>query len=175
VSEQNRIETRDVDRTGWPTGPWDSEPDKVQWVDERTGLDCLAVRQPDMGHWCGYVGVPDGHPWHGKDYDDVRVPNEDGDNGCPDVHGGLTFSDACDEGGRICHVPQSGRPKNVWWLGFDCAHGGDRHPAHARVALPSWVSDGAYRDLAYVEGSCRHLARQAMRAAGSHRGGSDAG
>lgn len=27
-----------VDRTGWAAGPWDSEPDKLQWVDEATSI-----------------------------------------------------------------------------------------------------------------------------------------
>ena len=46
---------------GIPPGPWDNEPDKIQWVDETTGLDCLMVRNW-WGSWCGYVGVPEGHP-----------------------------------------------------------------------------------------------------------------
>lgn len=77
-----------IDRAalGWPSGEWDSEPDKLQWPDEATGLPCLAVRHASLGHWCGYVGVPPEHPWAGHTYDsDVEV----------DVHGGLTFADAC--------------------------------------------------------------------------------
>lgn len=61
-------------RSKWPPGPWDQEPfDKVSWVDEETNLDCLAVRGP-MGSWCGYVGVPPGHPFYGKDYADCTLP-----------------------------------------------------------------------------------------------------
>src|SRR5258707_18375 len=49
----------------WPTGPWDAEPfNKVVWVDPATGLDCMLIRG-GMGAWCGYVGVPKEHPWHG--------------------------------------------------------------------------------------------------------------
>src|SRR5437868_4216905 len=33
-------------------GPWWDEPDKVQWIDPATDLDCLAVRGP-FGAWCG--------------------------------------------------------------------------------------------------------------------------
>lgn len=69
----------------WGPGPWNNEPDKRQWVDKKTGLACLMLRAGHMGHWCGYVGVPKGHPAYGKGYDDVDVQ----------VHGGLTFSDMC--------------------------------------------------------------------------------
>lgn len=55
-------------RKNWPPGPWDKEPfDKMNWIDEATSLDCMMVRGP-MGSWCGYVGVPPGHLFHGKQY-----------------------------------------------------------------------------------------------------------
>lgn len=104
------------DRTGWPPGPWDDEPeDRVEW--RHAGFPCLLVRGP-MGAWCGYVGVPPGHLAHGKDYGDVNV----------DVHGGLTFARPCHEDGPICHVPAPGEPDEVWWLGFDCNHYTDVAP-----------------------------------------------
>jgi len=62
----------------------------------------------DMAYRCGYVRVMPGHPWFGKDYDGIDV----------DVHGGLTFSKA----GAAC--PTHGEHAE-WWVGFDCAHGGD--------------------------------------------------
>ena len=104
-----------TDRTGWGAGPWDSEPDKVVWVDEATNLDCMAKRN-HMGAWCGYVGVPEGHPAFQQPYDDVHV----------DTHGGLTYANHCS--GSICHDALPGRPHEVWWLGFDCNHGGDFAP-----------------------------------------------
>lgn len=80
-----RIEYRNVvDKTDWTRGPWDSEPDKIQWQDEATGLPCMIVRGPS-GALCGYVGLLPGHPFHGKSYDDPNV----------DVHGGLTFGGHC--------------------------------------------------------------------------------
>lgn len=51
-----------VPKDTWGRGPWDQEPDKVQWLDEATDLDALAVRNAGGG-LCGYVGVPPGHPW----------------------------------------------------------------------------------------------------------------
>jgi len=73
-----------VDKSEWPRGVWDHEPDKVQWQDEDTGLPCLIVRNP-VGALCGYVGVPEGRPCHGKEYDTVDV----------ECHGGLTFAGPC--------------------------------------------------------------------------------
>lgn len=141
-------------------GPWNDEPDKAQWVDEATGLDCLIVRN-GRGALCGYVGVPAGHPWHGKDYDDVPA----------DVHGGLTYADQCQEGDPehgICHVPESGRPDDVWWLGFDCAHLGDEVPEMESVRREAGVSrlsrGEVYRDVTHVRGQCEALARQAIAA-----------
>jgi hypothetical protein len=82
-----RIEYRDiVGKQGWAPGEWHSEPDKIQWADEATGLPCLIVRGP-VGALCGYVGVQPGHALHGKGYDDCDV----------EAHGGLTFAGGCTE------------------------------------------------------------------------------
>lgn len=56
-----------IPHESWPDGPWRDEPDKVIWVDEATGLDCMIVRNK-MGTWCGYAGVGVQHPWHGVTY-----------------------------------------------------------------------------------------------------------
>ena len=147
-----------VDRKGWPAGPWDNEPDKMQWPDPVTGLPCLAVRGA-RGNWCGYVGVPPGHPQHGKNYSDVDA----------DVHGGLTFADACADVGRedryVCHVPGPDEPEHVWWLGFDCAHAWDYSPDDAKRAASGdrlWKLsfDQSYKTLDYVRQQCASLAKQ---------------
>lgn len=153
-----------IDRSGWPQGPWDGEPDKVQWPDEKTGLPCLAVRQNNLGHWCGYVGVAEGHPAFQKDYDDVLIGDE-----WPSVHGGLTFAGLCrphgdDHSKGICHIPGPGEPDKVWWLGFDCAHAGDYGPYDAKRAeaggIWALIPDDQYRTLSYVKGECAALATQ---------------
>lgn len=138
-------------RVKWGSGPWQSEPDKAQWI--HAGLDCLIVRN-DMGALCGYVGVPNGHPLHGKDYDQAHDLAE------IDVHGGLTYARDC--AGKICHVPEQGRPDHVWWLGFDCAHLGDFVPSSnsLRSFGLSRRRDEVYRDLAYVKAEVERLADQ---------------
>jgi hypothetical protein len=73
-----------VDRTGWPAGEWDGEPDRATWVHDETGARCTIRRGP-LGSWCGYVGLRPNHPLAGKDYNDIDVL----------VHGGLTYGRYC--------------------------------------------------------------------------------
>lgn len=148
-----------IDRSTWAAGPWDRESDREQWT-TKTGLPGLIVRN-NLGGLCGYVAVPPGHPAHGKGYDDVDVS----------VHGGLTFSRACMADGPICHKPAPGEPDDVWWLGFDCVHAGDKYPALTkRGIIPSLdkIEDrfaevrgrDVYRDMAYVRAETESLAEQ---------------
>jgi hypothetical protein len=62
----------------------------------------------------GYIAVPPGHPWHGKDYDEIDC----------DVHGGLTFGEFAPQiyGWDDSH---KSIPENYYVLGFDTAHYGD--------------------------------------------------
>jgi hypothetical protein len=149
-----------IDKSRWGDGPWQNEPDKKQWVDAATGLDCLIVRNAHLGNWCGYVGVPQNHPLFGKDYGAVDV----------DVHGGLTFSEKCEpdprgEGYGICHTPEPGRSE-VYWFGFDCGHAFDLAPAMEAYYKKHYISSltldesSVYRDMTYVEEECTRLARQ---------------
>lgn len=157
--EEKTYTTIDRKTLGWPSGPWDNEPDKRQWPDAKTGLPCLAVRHPSGGHWCGYVGVAPEHTLHGKDYDDVEV----------EVHGGLTFANHCQPGeteaSGVCHVPALGEPDHVWWFGFDCAHCDDYSPRDKQHAqergYPFLIQrEQEYRTLEYVEKQCAELAEQ---------------
>ncbi len=138
-----------IDRTGWESGPWDNEPDRLEWRDAETGLPCLIVRAW-TGALCGYVGVPPEHPLHGTDYDAVPLDVASA------PHGGLTYAQSCDETGTICHAPAPGEDENVWWFGFDCAHFMDRTPG-MDTAL-SWTY-GTYRTVAYVQEEVARLAR----------------
>ena len=63
-----------------------------------------------MGHLCGYLGIPPGHLWYNKHYDEIDA----------DVHGGLTFAGK-ENGGNY----SQSYPMDIWWIGFDCAHLGD--------------------------------------------------
>jgi hypothetical protein len=96
------------------------------------------VRHNGIGYRCGYVKIPEGHPWYKKDCDEVNA----------NVHGGLTYG--ADEG-------------DGWWIGFDCAHLGDAQdpelPSSCRMNTP-----GIVRTQQYVEEECHALCEQALNA-----------
>lgn len=111
-------------------GPWNTEGDVEKWVEN--GMPCLAMRNLELGFWCGYVGVEEGHWAYQRDYDYVYAEGVD-----VDVHGGLTYAGWRDVGSK------------VWYLGFDCGHYGD--------TCPGLWEDGEYRTLDYVKQECRKL------------------
>lgn len=126
-----------MDKSTWPRGEWDDEPDVLDW--EINGLRCHIERMP-WGNLNGYVGVPPGHELHGRYYsDDDQWPEE-----MPNVHGGLTYSGEW-EG-----------TDDYWWFGFDTTHAFDLQPN-----FPSIVSrghTGTYRNLEYVKKEVEKLA-----------------
>lgn len=104
------------------------------------------------GYRCGYVRVPAGHPWHGKDYEEIPA----------EVHGFLTFAEPdahCGKGGE----------DDAWWIGFDCGHSFDA-PDPELEGYDQIVADlhrrmgAVMRDAAYVRDQCISLASQAARA-----------
>lgn len=216
-------ETRSYDKDRWARGPWDQEPDRVDF--EHVGLPCLLLRN-NMGAWCGYAAVFPGHPWYGIGYNQCTVGDapepviEDIDARYPvtddmpehtrrfalkmrehareaearggfmstqwlkehpryscyehspealiEVHGGLTYADACS--GPICHEAKPGQPDQVWWFGFDCSHAGDLTPGlealystspnfSFRANVPEELRD-VYRDVNYVRAETMRLAEQ---------------
>jgi hypothetical protein len=153
----------------WGEGPWVGEPDKAQWADEATGLPCLAKRACDgSGVWCGYVGVPSGHPLYGVDRhaDAVRA--------AVDIPIELNYSDLCQEDERpiehrVCHIPAPGEPDDVWWFGYDCGDWNDVSPGTNAMLreggappelLQSIASRQMYWTLPAVQAVCADLARQ---------------
>lgn len=152
------IEYQFIDKSKWPSGVWSSEPDKIQWQDDTTGLPCLILRVKHSGHLCGYVGVPPGHPWFEMAYEDVPV----------EIHWGLTFANFCQHGEEhgVCHVTAPEEPDRVWWLGFDCGHCEDLSPAYSKEMYEMFLREwNEYRDVEYVRGQCRSLAKQIKEAA----------
>lgn len=160
------------DREKWPEGEWDHEPDKVEWVDDDTGLPCI-IHRGRSGAWCGYVAVPPDHPLHGVSY-------SEGPDSYIDVHGGLTYSAPCGEhpddehdGFGVCHMPEEGQPADVWWFGFDTAHFMDLQPGlmwvHEAVREegikkghypPDFDMGETYKNQQYVMEECARLAKQ---------------
>ena len=97
---------RNKDKSAWGPGAWQDEPDRAEF--KAHGFPCILHRN-HHGTWCGYVGLPPGHRFHGKLECEVNVP----------VHNDLSYSGEC--AGHVCHVATPGEPENVWWLGFACA------------------------------------------------------
>lgn len=88
------------------------------------------VKTANFGHWCGYVKVPQWPPNMSTSYNDNPI-------GSIDVHGGVTFAVARDDGSIV--------------VGFDCGHtGDDRDPL-------TWNKDWLWRE-------CQSMADQMMRA-----------
>lgn len=137
---------------GW--GAALGEPDT--WSGEHLGFPVYA-RRNSMGVWCGYIGLPAGHPWAGLT-DPARA--------C--VHGGVTYAQE--------DLP-SATDASDWYLGFDCGHFGDfmpglvpAEPGVDPLATATRIHvtvDGfaVYRTLEYVQAELRSLAEQASRAA----------
>lgn len=170
-----------IDKSAWPRGEWDSEPDRVDF--EHAGFPCMILRVAHSGHLCGYVGVPAGHPLFGVSYNqesallkEALEARKNRPIGAQpgmgiliallggklearpevvfDCHGGLTYSGECS--GRICHVPKDGGPDKVWWFGFDCAHCDDMCPARENFFGDRQV----YRNVEYVRRETERLAEQ---------------
>jgi hypothetical protein len=88
-------------------GPWDLDfknHPELQYQFYYKDYDC-AIRRGGMWAWCGYVKIPETHPYYDKNFDDMDI----------DVHGGFTGGD--DEG-RI---------------GFDTCHAGDIWPSSFKL------------------------------------------
>lgn len=153
-----------LDKSEYGDGPWQHEPDRIEW--RAHGLPCLMLRNERFGNWCGYVGVPPGHPWHGLN------AGEYGDGVDLDVHGGVTFVGRCMQDERpprerVCHVPQPGESGDVWWFGFDCHHFTDYAPLFAARERRIFgdrthvFNDGTtYRTAEYVRAEVERLGVQ---------------
>lgn len=141
------------------------------WVEsegETEGLRWIVVAN-SMGHRCGYVSVPEDHPWHGLGYNDPVNPlmdSDDWDNriDCKlDVHGGVTYAER--------GTPVEGEDQG-WWFGFDCAHAGDaRDPSIADPetmkmwsGMPPMSDHEVIRTTEFCEAECEGLARQIVAA-----------
>jgi len=148
---------------------------------EQYGLRCVVLGL-DIGHRCGYVGIPESHPLYGVGYgeesdvlENLHAEVMEGDIGkrgiipilCAgdsfrpdvvfDVHGGLTYSG----GGGEYPVASDG----LWWFGFDCGHYGDANDVLLMTGNKAemWdriLDDGIVRSTEYVAEEVAGLAKQ---------------
>lgn len=142
-------------------GEWVEEPDFVEfeYMDYKGKVVRMFVREPNEvqeswfgGHLCGYVEIPKDHPYFGLDESKMEL----------DCHLGLTFSECEDK----------------HWIGFDCAHLGDKvptmHLVRTRTEVQSFISkfqlpegfqelslfNTMYRNMQYCIDTCIHMIDQ---------------
>jgi hypothetical protein len=150
-------------KNSWGAGPWQDEPDRLEWRDGSTGYICLIRRSEFGGHLCGYVGLPVGHPLVGKDLEKIDAR----------AHEGLDYAGPCLNDLRQT-LPG---PAVVYWFGFYCARADDILPALTNLEdMPKLrrVAEKAnpafrgrtYRTLDYVRRRCEQLAQQLAKDSG---------
>jgi hypothetical protein len=92
---------------------------------------CEIRRVPQLLHLCGYVYIPYGHNYYGRDTYDIKV------------HGGITLAE---------------QDKDEWKIGFDCGHSGDLIPAMKLSTNGTWREGPTYKDWDYVEREVEKMA-----------------
>jgi hypothetical protein len=166
-------------RAGWPSGPWDDEPDFLAWVEPETGYRCCAMRHL-LGNWNGYVKVPPESLLAGMEYND-RVPIPPGWNDkrkgyklLQDVDILHAFVEAL---GKVSGDDEPGEPLALLlavhggvtygrkgWYGFSCCHAYDECPGILAVTEEyrklSEKYGYQYRRLPFVQHECNQLAWQ---------------
>lgn len=139
-------------------GRWRSEADKIAWIDPATGLSCIIRRSSFGGSLCGFVAVGPEHGMYGRRHD--AIPEAASIR----VHGGLDYSEMCDEDGNeersVCHVRVGEIHDAKWWFGFSCDHSYDVVPDLNRGLDPALAAEPVYRDERYVFEQCTGLAAQ---------------
>lgn len=95
------------------------------------------------GHLCGYVRIPEGHNYFGKDYGDMDIS----------CHGGITFSDESK-------------------IGFDCTHAWDIVPSMGKLRKDNGLIDrfplpdefkcyqNTYRNIEFCVKECESIVDQ---------------
>lgn len=116
---------------------------------EHAGLRCVVI-MTEMGHRCGYVGVPESHQLYGVGYNSPDVYFN--------VHGGVTYTG----GGKGSKYPVE---SDLWWFGYDCNHAGDGKDLSVvsdalreiKIRFPTY---GIIRTTEYCIDECKSLAEQ---------------
>jgi hypothetical protein len=171
-----------MDKSRWGDGPWQNEPDELDWIDERTGLRCHILRHPEMGQLNGYVGVPASHVLYGWQYDDhirLRPDFLEGASdqvgiidmfcyalGGGDKHGTIPVGLALKAHQGVNFSGNADFDDSLWWFGFDCSHAWDYAPGfvadlrRTTPAVDDFYKPEKYRTIEYVTKECEGLAFQ---------------
>lgn len=116
-------------------GEWDDEPDEANWIEEYSGYECRALRNPREGYWECYVWLPQTHALC-KNGDSYMLQDK------------FIYQD----------VDCFGKTKaNRYCAAHFCNHPYDMRPLWAR----RWNGEGRqYRNLDYVKNKCALIAKQ---------------
>lgn len=154
-----------IDKSDWPDGPWKLEPDKMLWIDDETGYECLIKRIRNISHLCGYVGVTKEHPLHGTSL--LQFRRDEKLEKFFDVHGKITmsypgkaFSEEPGPDDKLGRAFIEGRthPSDIWWIGMDFVQNDDIIPIIADDPNDN-NGERIYRDIGYVSKEVTKLAR----------------
>lgn len=157
-------------------GPWNEELDYLQWRHFMNPYT-FAIHRNHVGSWCGYLGINVGSTEHLLFTNHFRehllaeltgeVPVENSIQSALNtfhVHGGVTYQrrDFQEDRERnpstepVPHFLELPFTTQGYWIGFDCAHGGDLMPN-----MPGILGEhGHYRTQEYVVSELYHLSRQ---------------
>lgn len=114
-----------------------------------------AILVMPMGHRCGYVKLPQNHPWYKKNPDNIET----------NVHGGLTFA-------SLINNNEHPILKKGYWIGFDCIHAFDMpdpdemskeffNKGGYKIAKAfQCLQNSKIRNKNYVESQCRNLCEE---------------
>lgn len=120
----------------YSSGPWDNEPDEVTFIFKF--FKCVIKRVSWSGVLNGYVYIPKGNLYYGKECDDIPIM----------CHGGLTYS-----------KPEG----DNWVIGFDTHHFGDYAPS-MKYHNPDLQDKKGYKDINYVRNECMNIVWQLLEA-----------
>lgn len=102
---------------------------------EYKGYRCVVVLQ-GAGHRCAYVGVPMGHPFYGKTYDDTYDLDD-----IIHVHWGFTYGKGEQEYPVFTNYC-------TWWLGWDYGHCYDLNDYDAVIEkIPEYREQAQYMKM----------------------------
>ena len=144
------------DKSSWPKGPWDGEPDFQLFQHRETKLFCLIRRNEFSGGFCGYVHIPKEHPLYGMNLHGIDEPYVY-NVVAVHPHQGLTWAGP---------IEIDNRGEDSWWIGFDCNHRVvDVRPIDGPFKIGMPLTEevsmrGTYKTFAFVRAETIKLAKQ---------------
>lgn len=137
-----------IDKSTWPKGPWNEEPDLVNLRIRE--YYCQIIRT-DFGVLNGYVALWKGHKEYGKGYNSIDI----------DVHGGLSFSEQANSpelGDIYCDPLDEFHEGPHWYIGFDCIHWMDDAPG--MISSTKLTPNSTYKNITFVKSELESLVQQ---------------